>query len=103
MSALYGTVIGAARTNANRRGHRVITAAVRSWDGSVTVIMLKGGKDDPPTVVIRVGEGSRVGGREVWRGSLASLMLQGLLKAQLGPRNAEECHLGSPDDPPCNP
>lgn len=102
MSALYGTVKGSARTAANRRGHREITAAVRSWAGSVTVTMTKAGKDAPPEVTIEVGEGSRVGGREVWRGSLASLMLQGLLKAQLGPRNAEECHAGSPDDPSCN-
>lgn len=44
------------------------------------------GPQDDPEVVIEVGEGSRVGGREVWRGSLASLMLQGLLK----PQNAKE-------------
>lgn len=82
MSALYGTVIGQARTAANRRGSREITAAVRSWDGSVTVTMRKPTKDSPPEVTIEISEGSKVGGRAVWRGPLASLMLQGLLKGE---------------------
>src|SRR5687767_5141895 len=81
MSALYGTVIGQARTAANRRGSREVTVAARSWDGSVTVTMRKATKDSPPEVSIEVSEGSKVGGREVWRGPLASLMLQGLLNA----------------------
>lgn len=35
MSKFYGTVIGAASTDATRRGHRDIKVSAQSWDGSV--------------------------------------------------------------------
>jgi hypothetical protein len=83
VSALYGTLSGDGRAQDRTRcAHREISASARSYDGSVTVTLLKADKDAPPVAIIMVGEGSRVGGREVWRGPLASLMLQGLLKTQ---------------------
>lgn len=73
MSAFYGTVRGAARTEANRRGHREITVAARSWVGSV-VVTLDGSATDP-VVTLQVAEGSTAnGGRTVYCAAMSELM-----------------------------
>lgn len=96
MSALYGTVIGRRGPGASRLADRELTVAARSWEGSVTIRMSKANKDAAPIVIIEVGEGSRIGGREVWRGPLASLMLQGLLAPQADERAGQ--YLDGPVD-----
>jgi hypothetical protein len=56
MSAFYGTLKGAGRTSATRRGHKDICATAQSWAGSIQVRLTGDPKD--PTAEIYVYPGS---------------------------------------------
>lgn len=83
MSRFYGNIWGN-RGEATRMGSTDsgFSASCRSWRGSVTVCMWahdegKRGRADYhecDMVSIQVADGSRTGGRTVWRGTVADLV-----------------------------
>ena len=72
MAEFYGNLIGnrgeATRCGTARSG---IRASARSWHGSVTVSLDEGGDGRPPILTVCTSEGSRVGGRVLFVGSIA--------------------------------
>jgi hypothetical protein len=80
MAHFYGNLKGS-RGEATRCGTASsgLSVSARSWAGSVTV-ELSEGSDGKPRVTIRVSDGSAVGGRLLFGGSLDSLTAAATLR-----------------------
>ena len=72
MAHFYGNLKGS-RGEATRCGTRNsgIRVSARSWRGSVTVEM--DGPGEPPVVTVSIADGSMIGGRMEFRGTLDEL------------------------------
>lgn len=89
MSRLYATITtDARRTQPTARGHRQVTAAAQSWDGSIAVTLIQTDDATGPEVQISIGTGSTDRpGCLLWSGPLAALLAPG---AALQLRRAED-------------
>jgi len=71
MSNLYGTVDGAGKTTASRRGHRSLTTHAACWQGAVRVDLSYNEEGTTEyTVTIVPWRGSGGNSREISRGTL---------------------------------
>lgn len=69
MSKFYGTVIGAASTDATRRGHSDIKVSAQSWDGSVITRLWYNTNGDL-MVDLEHSDGSSTYGRTLFSGTM---------------------------------
>ena len=73
MSRFYGTVVGAAQSNATRRGHNDIRVSAQSWNGSlITVLHYDAGGN--LIVDLEHSDGSNTRGQTVFSGTMDDLM-----------------------------
>lgn len=80
MAHFYGNLKGS-RGEATRCGTASsgIKVSARSWDGSVTLEMKKR-EDGKPGIIIRVSDGSAVGGRILFIGPVSELLASAELR-----------------------
>lgn len=71
MSAFYGTVVGNAKTEATRRGHKDIKVSAQSWNGSVTTRLYYNGDD--LNVELQISDGSSTTGYTYFNGTIDEL------------------------------
>lgn len=73
MSKFYGTVSGAAATEATRRGHDYIRVSAQSWDGSLITRMRYDREDQLVVQLDRNDSSSSCSGRTIFYGTMDEL------------------------------